>query len=148
MRFAKIYARFERAVAFLALAGMVVVILLALYAFLDTLWTVGGRLPGALDYAVFQSLFDRVLAAIIALEIAHSIREMVSGSHGRAQLRTVVVIGMLAVVRKLVVLEIGETSGLFLAGLAAVVLALGLVLFIINRVSETTPPPPAPGSDG
>jgi uncharacterized membrane protein (DUF373 family) len=147
MNFTRLYALFERSVSFLVLAGMVLVILLALYNFLDTLWGVGRRLPGALDYSVFQTLFDRVLAAIIALEIAHSTREMVSGAHGRTQLRTVVVIGMLAVVRKLVVLEIDSTSGGFLAGLAAVVVALGAVMLVLTRIEKDTPPP-APGSEG
>ena len=148
MRFTRLYAGFERLVSFLVLAGMVLVILLALYNFLDSLWNVGRTLPGSLDYTVFQTLFDRVLAAIIALEIAHSIREMVTGAHGRTQLRTVVVIGMLAVVRKLVVLEIDATSGGFLAGLAAVVVALGAVMIVIDRIEKDSPPPPAPGSEG
>ncbi|MEE4121056.1 MAG: phosphate-starvation-inducible PsiE family protein [Paracoccaceae bacterium] len=147
MNFSRVYVRFERVMAFLILAGMVVVIGLTLFSFFLSVWGVVGTLPQEMGYTVFQTLFDRVLAAIIALEIAHSIREMVSGRHGRAQLRTVVVIGMLAVVRKLVVLDVQATSGGFLAGLAAVILALGITLAIINTVAEKSDPPAAPGSE-
>jgi len=145
--FARLYARFERTVAFLLLAGMGVVILLTLVSFLLSTGNVVLGMPAELDYAVFQTLFDRVLATVIALEIAHSIRDMVFGRHGQAQLRTVIVIGMLAVVRKLVVLEIGTTSGAFLAGLAAVVIALGITLMIVNTVAKDAGPTAAPGSD-
>ncbi len=147
MGFSQIYVRFERAMAFLILAGMVVVIGLTIYSFGLSLLSILGAPPGELGYEVFQTLFDRVLAAVIALEIAHSIREMVTGRHGRAQLRTVIVIGMLAVIRKLVVLDVDATSGVFLAGLAAVILALGITLVIVNTVAARTEPPAAPGSD-
>jgi uncharacterized membrane protein (DUF373 family) len=147
MNYSKIYARFERGVAAAVLVGMVAVILLAVISFLMRVVQVTFGLPGDLEYGVFQTLFDRVLAAIIALEIAHSIREMVAGRHGAAQLRTVVVIGMLAVVRKLVVLEIESTSGMFLAGLAAVVLALGITFAIVTVWGGTRTPPPAPGAE-
>jgi uncharacterized membrane protein (DUF373 family) len=147
MTFTRIYVRFERAVAFLILLGMVAVIALTLYGFGLRMWQVLGALPGELDYTVFQTLFDRVLATIIALEIAHSIREMVSGRHGRAQLRTVIVIGMLAVVRKLVILDVESTSGLFLAGLAAVILALGITFALVTTLGARSDPPAAPGAD-
>jgi len=147
MGFAQIYVRFERAMAFLILAGMVVVIGLTLYSFGHSVLSTLGTLPDEMGYGVFQTLFDRVLAAVIALEIAHSIREMVTGRHGRAQLRTVIVIGMLAVVRKLVVLDVDSTSGVFLAGLAAVIVALGVTLAIVNTLAARTEPPAAPGSE-
>lgn len=136
MDLSKVYATFERVMSALLLVGMVFVMILALWSFLRltavTVMGFGGDLP----YAVFQTLFDRVLAVIIAIEIAHSIKQMVEGAHGRSQLRTVVVIGMLAVVRKLILLEVETTSGLFLVGLAAVIVALAvayLVIFWIER---------------
>lgn len=145
-RLARLYAGFERVVAFLLLAGMGVVILLTLSSFLMSIGRVLLGMPAEMDYAIFQRLFDRVLATVIALEIAHSIRDMVFGRQGQAQLRTVIVIGMLAVVRKLVVLEIDSTSGLFLAGLAAVVIALGVTLLIVNVLAKDNAPEPAPGA--
>ena len=51
-------------------------------------------------------------------------------------MRPVVVIGMLAVVRKLILLEVDSTSGAFLVGLAATILALGLVLLMIGHLQK------------
>ena len=66
MGFAQIYVRFERAMAFLILAGMVVVIGLTLYSFGHSVLSTLGTLPDEMGYGVFQTLFDRVLAAVAA----------------------------------------------------------------------------------
>ena len=125
------YGAFERLVAWLVTGGMVAVILLALVHFARGLYeTVVGAEPGW-DYGAFQVLFDRVLTVVIALELARSVQQMAKGEHGLAQVRTVVLIGILAVVRKLILLEIDSTTGVFLAGLAAAILALGLVYALV-----------------
>lgn len=147
MDFERIYGKFERVVSAALMLGMVVVILLASWSFLRSTATAAMDLSNPLDYATFQQLFDRVLAAIIALELAHSVQQMVAGKHGLAQVRTVVIIGVLAVVRKLIVLEVEETSGLFLVGIAAAVLSLGAVFLLIVWVEQRGAAVPTPGSD-
>ncbi|MEL6364507.1 MAG: phosphate-starvation-inducible PsiE family protein [Pseudomonadota bacterium] len=141
------YSGFQRAIATALTAGMAVVILLAAAVFFVEAFqvAVGGDLD--LDYSAFQSLFDRVLAAVIALELAHSLQQMAAGKHGIIQVRTVILIGVLAVVRKLILLEIEGTSGAYLAGLAAVILALGVVYTLILWIEKQTgvEPPPVPG---
>lgn len=138
----------ERGVAYVLLAGMVAVIALTLVHVGAGLWTVWTGSLVSMNYGDFQGLFDRILAALIALELAHSVRQTAAGEHGLIQVRTVLLIGVLAVVRKLIMLEIDDTSGLFLLGLAAAVLALGgvyaLILWMETRA--TTDPPPAPGT--
>ncbi len=126
----------ERTISALVLLGMIVVVLLAVWSFGLTLWNtiVSGPGPGPLDYEQFQTLFDRVLAAVIALELARSIGQLVAGEHGLAQLRTVIVIGMLAVVRKLIVLEVDNATGGFLAGVASAIIGLALALVAIRYV--------------
>lgn len=134
-----LYSRFERLIAGVLLIGMIAVILLATWSFLrDTAITVL-TLDGALDYPTFQLLFDRVLAAVIALELAHSVQQMVEGKHGLAQVKTVVLIGILAVVRKLILLEIDTASGLFLLGLGGATLALGAVYAMIHWIEGRYP---------
>ena len=132
----RIYHLIERGISALLLLGMVGVVLLATYSFFRTLVTVTLAENAALDYVEFQTLFDRVLAAVIALELAHSIRQMVAGDHGIGQLRTVIVIGMLAVVRKLIVLEVDQATGPFLLGIAATVTALAAALVAIRWVER------------
>ena len=147
MSFQRLYSLFERLVAGGILLGMAVVILLTLLNFLMSTFAVLEGMPQEVDYRVFQRLFDRVLAALIALEIAHSVRDMVKGRHGQAQLRTVVVIGMLAVIRKLVVIDLEAASGGVLAGLAAVVLALAVAFAITVDFGRRDRPEPAPGAE-
>ena len=125
------YAVFERAVAWLVTAGMAVVILLALLHFARGLYEAGLGVTPGWDYRAFQILFDRVLTVLIALELARSVLQMAQGEHGLAQVRTVVLIGILAVVRKLILLEVDNTSGMFLLGIAAATLALGLVYALV-----------------
>jgi uncharacterized membrane protein (DUF373 family) len=145
--FTKLYVRLERAVAWALTAGMAVVILLAAGFFLVGVWERLFDVSTDWDYRTFQALFDRVLAAVIALELAHSIQQMASGKHGLIQVRTVILIGILAVVRKLILLEIASTEGLFLIGLGVTVLALSVAYALILWVEDNTSirPPPSPG---
>lgn len=139
-RILRLYHLAEQAISALVLIGMVVVVLMAVWSFGLTLWaTLNASIRsngGTLDYAQFQTLFDRVLAAVIALELARSIGQLVAGEHGLAQLRTVIVIGMLAVVRKLIVLEVDSATGTFLLGIAGAIVALAAALVAIRWAEE------------
>jgi len=119
------YEWFAKGVAILLLIGMMVVIGLATASFLRLTAEMALTSGAEVSYASLQALFDLLLGAIIALELAHSVHLMVTGKRGYAQVRTVLVIGILAVVRKLIVIEIEAVSGLLLLGLAAAVIALG-----------------------
>ena len=136
MHLVKLYFRFEKLVAHILLFGMVGVVLLTLWSFLRATGLALFDFGQPFEYSAFQSLFDRVLAAIIALELAHSIHQMALGDHRLAQVRTVIVIGVLAVVRKLILLEVDSTSGAFLAGLAATFIALGGLLVMVHFVDS------------
>lgn len=145
---ARVYPTFERLVALVLLAGMVVVIALATWSFVQTTGLTAAEAGRTLDYTRFQVLFDRVLAAIIALELAHSVHQMVLGHHGFVQVKTVLLIGLLAVVRKLILLEIESTTGMFLIGIAGAVLALGIVFALVHYVErfQTATDLPSPGA--
>ena len=121
------YERFERGVGLLLTAGMGIVILFATAYFAFGLVEVVAEDGLRADYETFQNLFERVLAVVIALELARSVHEIAAGRHGLTQVRTVVLIGVLAVVRKLIIFDIEAANGLFLLGLAAAILALGSV---------------------
>ncbi|MCQ0986628.1 phosphate-starvation-inducible PsiE family protein [Jiella marina] len=136
MQFVKLYFRFERLIAHLLLIGMVGVVLLALWSFLRATGLAILDFDQQLEYTSFQTLFDRVLAVVIALELAHSIHQMATGDHRLAQVKTVIVIGVLAVVRKLILLEVDDTTGSFLIGLAGAMIALGLLLMMVHWVDQ------------
>jgi len=128
------YSTFERGVSAILLVGMVVVIAFATVSFLSALVPFFGEMGTPQDYTTFQGLFDRALAALIALELAHSVHQSVLGRHGLIQVRTVVIIGVLAVVRKFVLIDLEDTSGLLILGLSAAVLALGVVYALTHWI--------------
>lgn len=130
------YATFERGISVVLLVGMIGVILLATTNFLAALWPQMVKPGAVVEYAAFQDLFDKALAALIALELAHSVYQSALGKHGLIQVRTVVVIGVLAVVRKFVLLDIETVSGEVLLGLSAAVLSLGLIYGLTHWVEE------------
>jgi uncharacterized membrane protein (DUF373 family) len=144
-----LYRHFERIVAGLLMAGMVIVILLALWSFLRAAVLTAADPTGTLDYPVFQTLFDRLLAAIIALELAHSVQLMVTGRRGLTQLRAVLAIGVLAVVRKLVLIDIDSAEPMLLIGLSAAIVALAAALAILSWVQgrRETDRVPSPGAE-
>ncbi len=128
------YQRFEEIVIFILTALMAVVILLALWN-LTLKVVMGIAVASSLDitdYAVFQTLFGMFFVVIIALEFKKSL--LVSGhrADGIVQVRTVVLIAMLAALRKLIILEPGKADATYLFGLAAVILALGAVLWLVR----------------
>ena len=84
-----------------------------------------------IDYVTFQTLFDRLLAAVIALELARSVLLLVEGHRGLMQVRIILVIGLLAVVRKLILIELEAADPSLLFALAAAVLALAAALAMI-----------------
>lgn len=143
------YVRFERLIAVLLTVGMAVVIVFATVYFILGLVEVLFNVGLEANYVTFQDLFERVLAAVIALELARSVQEMAAGKHGLTQVRTVVLIGILAVVRKLIVLDIDKTDGVFLLGLAAAILTLGAVYAMTVLVEQQREEPlkaPLPGA--
>lgn len=146
--FDTIYIYFERAISAALLLGMVGVTALAAYSFFRMVVLTLPSLGGDLDYAVFQTLFDRLLAAVIALELGHSVHLMVTGKRGLMQVRAVLVIGILAIVRKLILVDLDQSSGMFLMGLAAAILALGGTFVLLNWIEDRTSSDrlPSPGS--
>jgi uncharacterized membrane protein (DUF373 family) len=127
---------FERGMSAVLLAGMSVVIVLAAVSFFVTIGQEMGQLGTHVGYNTFQRLFDSALAVLIAIELAHSVLQSVRGHHGLVQVRTVVVIGVLAIVRKFVLLEIETANGMLVLGLAAALLALGAVYGVTHWIED------------
>jgi uncharacterized membrane protein (DUF373 family) len=131
------YQRFNVAIAVVLLIGVLAVVLLATASFLRLTFESVMTFPTDVTYTQLQRLFDLLLGAIIALELAHSVHLMVTGQRGFAQVRIVLIIGILAVVRKLIVVELEAVSGLLLFGLAAAVIALGGVFALLLWLERT-----------
>jgi uncharacterized membrane protein (DUF373 family) len=81
---------------------------------------------------VFQTVFGMIFTVIIALEFKRSLLVLAERGETVVQVRTVILIAMLAVVRKLIILDLTRTYALELFGLAAAILALGTVYWLIR----------------
>ena len=127
----------ERLVSIALLIGMAVVIVLAAWSFLRLTYFVALEPNIDISYVVFQSLFDRLLAAIIALELARSIILLIEGRRGFVQVRIILVIGLLAVVRKLILIDLEAVDATLLFALAAAILALAASLALVIHFDPT-----------
>jgi uncharacterized membrane protein (DUF373 family) len=85
------------------------------------------------DYAVFQALFGMIFTVIIALEFKRSLLVMADRRHSVVQVRTVILIALLAIVRKLLIMDLAETEAAQLFALATAILALGGVYWLVRE---------------
>jgi uncharacterized membrane protein (DUF373 family) len=84
------------------------------------------------DYQVFQAIFGMIFTVIIALEFKRSLLVVAERRRSIVQVRTVILLALLAIVRKLLIIDLSSTDGLQLLALAAAILALGSVYWLIR----------------
>ena len=129
------YQRFEKLVT-LALSALLVVVILAAMWNLFLRVMVGLVLDGALDptdHTVFQAVFGAIFTVIIALEFKRSIVVSVETHDTVFHVRTVVLVALLALLRKFIILDLAETGPATIAALALATLALGGIYWIIRK---------------
>jgi uncharacterized membrane protein (DUF373 family) len=132
-----IYERFEQSVVgVLTLVIAVIVALATWQLLLHTLKLMESHGVNPADPQVFQALFGMVLTVLIALEFKHTL--LVVRHHRRAivQVRAVVLIALLALVRRFVILDLYETAPSIIAALAGAVLALGIVFSLVGNAEQ------------
>lgn len=129
-----LYERFEDLVVGVLTALIAVVILAALWNLVTEVFTalvlVGSFDPT--DHEVFQRVFGMIFTVIIALEFKRSILVATERRDGIVAVKVVVLLAMLAVVRKVIILDFPETPAAKLFGLAAAILALGIVYWLVR----------------
>jgi|ERR1700733_5041050 uncharacterized membrane protein (DUF373 family) len=106
-----IYERFEQSVVgVLTLVIAVIVALATWQLLLHTLKLMEGHVVDPADSQVFQALFGMVLTVLIALEFKHTL--LVVRHHRRAivQVRAVVLIALLALVRRFIILDLSDCA--------------------------------------
>jgi uncharacterized membrane protein (DUF373 family) len=84
------------------------------------------------DQVVFQTIFGMIFTVIIALEFKRSLVVLAERKDTIVQVRTVILIAILAVVRKLIILDLTTTNAQQLFALAAAILALGAVYWLVR----------------
>tara|TARA_R100000935_G_scaffold56226_1_gene87396 strand:+ start:221 stop:712 length:492 start_codon:yes stop_codon:yes gene_type:complete len=128
-----LYERFEQA-AIVVLTGIIMIIIVS--ALWQLIREVGLRLLlgglDPLDYRTFQAVFGMIFTVVIALEFKRSLLVTVERRFGVVQARSIILIALLAIVRKFIILDLSETEASKIGALAATVLALGLVYWLVR----------------
>ncbi|GAB4475147.1 MAG: phosphate-starvation-inducible PsiE family protein [Burkholderiaceae bacterium] len=127
------YERFEQIVAItlaLVIAAIVVVSLIQLVRTVFVLLIVDAFNP--LEHQVFQSVFGMIMTLLIAMEFKHSIVRVALRRDSIIQVKTVVLIALIALSRKFVILD-PDASPAKVAALAGAALALGSVYWLVRE---------------
>ena len=128
------YEKFEHAVI-LFLTGLIAIVIVAAVwnlAIKILLSVIVSNAFDPTDYAVFQVVFGMIFTVIIALEFKRSLLVIAERQQSIVQVRTVILIALLAIVRKLIILDLSTTDAMQLFALAAAILALGAVFWLVR----------------
>ena len=132
-RLMTVYERFEQVVALVLSAVIAVIIVVSLFqliAIVFTLLVLDAFNP--LDHKVFQNVFGMIMTLLIAMEFKHSIVRVALRKESIIQVKTVILIAILALARKLIILE-PDVDPAKVAVLAGTVLALGLTYWLMRE---------------
>ncbi len=128
-----LYERFEQAICLIltvVISGVVVASLAVLLIRVAGLLLLGVVDPA--EPAVFQAIFGMIVTVLIALEFNHTLLGVLERRHSIVQVRTVVLIALLAIARKFLILDLKEAEHTTLLGLAGAALALGGVYWLVG----------------
>jgi len=134
-RLLSLYQQFEHIVVLFLTALIAVVIVAALWT-LSLKILFGLVLSGSLDpsdYSAFQAVFGMILTVIIALEFKKSLLVLAERRDTVVQIRSVVMIALLAICRKVIILDLIETDALHILAFAAAIFALGTIYWLIGN---------------
>ena len=128
-----LYERFEQVIA-LTLTGLIaVIVVMATWDLAkEVFYLVWNGLLDPLDPRTLQAIFGQIMILLIALEFKHSILKVVAHREHVAQVRTVLLIAMLAISRKFIIVDASHYSAPTIVALATVLLALGAAYWIVR----------------
>jgi len=146
-----VYERFEQVVAILlTLATGVVIVVALIQLMIGVMPLLIGGVLSPLEHPTFQALFGMIMTLLIAMEFNHSIVRVAFRRESIVQVRTVVLIAVLALSRKFIILDTTTTSAATIAALAGATLVLGVVYWLLRERDDRSgaaPPRDSPASD-
>ena len=134
LKLLSLYQLFEH-VVILILTALIAIVVVAAVWNLTLKILLGLVFAGSFDpsdYSAFQIVFGMIFTVIIALEFKKSLLIVAERKGSVVQIRTVVVIALLAICRKVIILDLAETDAWHILALAAAILALGSVYWLIG----------------
>ncbi len=137
------YERFEQVIALVLSAVIAVIIVVSLFQLIAIVFTLLILDAfNSLDHKVFQTVFGMIMTLLIAMEFKHSILRVALRRDSIIQVKTVILIGLIALARKFVILD-PEATPAKIAALAGATLALGATYWLLrerdDRAAEESP---------
>jgi uncharacterized membrane protein (DUF373 family) len=129
-----VYMKFEHAI-------VLVLTLLISVIIVSAIWKLAIKILSSLvlsetfdltDIAAFQSIFGMIFTVIIALEFKRTLLLVTERTESVVQVRAVILIALLAIVRKLIILDISPGDAPQLLALAVATLSLGGVYWLVR----------------
>jgi uncharacterized membrane protein (DUF373 family) len=127
------YERFEQLVAHVLSFVISIIILVSLWQLIHAVISllVSDAL-NPLDHAVYQTIFGMVMTLLIAMEFKHSITRVMARRDHIVQVKTVLLVALLAIARKFIILDPASAPAQ-IAALAFALVALGTVYWLMRQ---------------
>jgi len=128
-----LYEKFEQSIAIVLTTVIAVIIVAALINLIvNVALLLFEGLVNPAEKSVFQAIFGMIMTLLIALEFKHSILKVAARQESIIQVKTVILIALMAVARKFIILDISSTSAATIAALSASILTLGVAYWLIR----------------
>jgi uncharacterized membrane protein (DUF373 family) len=92
-----------------------------------------------LEHSVFQQVFGEIMTLLIAMEFNHTLRYQISRELGVIQARVVILIALLALARKVVILDVQDLTPAVVMALGILALSLGATYWLIREANRGAP---------
>jgi uncharacterized membrane protein (DUF373 family) len=133
-----LFERFEYVVSMAVMLIISVIIVVALIRLGKNVYiTLVVNTLDPLNYKVFQLIFGNMLTLFIAMEFRHSIESVLRRRGHIIQVRTILLISMLAIARKFIVMDKATTPET-MAALAFILISLGVVYWFLKNTKPAS----------
>jgi uncharacterized membrane protein (DUF373 family) len=130
------YERFEQVVSRIVMLFIAAVIVYALILVALNLFEHFKLGVAFMNGELLQDVFGPILTILILIEFNHSIALALTRKSGILQARTVVLIAILVIARKVILLDFKTAALETFAGIAAIALAFGVLYWLIGARSS------------
>jgi len=134
IRKAKPYNIFEHMIATILVLLISFIVVIALYKLgEDVISLLVRNAFDPLKHETFQTVFGGIMTLLIAMEFKHSILIVTKRQQNIIQVKTVILVSMLALARKFIILDIHTIEATKIAALALALVALGAVYWLMRE---------------
>ena len=130
------YEMFERVASRIVMLFISIIIVYSLILMAITLVDHFRLNPTYLDTESLRDVFGSILTILILIEFNHSIALAISSRSGILQARTIVLIAILVIARKVILLDFAVATFEQMLGIGAIALAFGLLFWLIGARSR------------